>query len=90
MTLAFAIIADDLNGALDTATPFVEAGLEVAVVLTPAGIEEAIATGAAVVSVNTASRALAADEAAAGSRRLRRALWPPPSPPSCSRRWIRG
>ncbi|MGO6698375.1 four-carbon acid sugar kinase family protein, partial [Rhizobium ruizarguesonis] len=31
MTLKAVIVADDLTGALDTGTPFVEAGLSVAV-----------------------------------------------------------
>lgn len=58
MTLRLAIVADDLTGALDTATPFVLAGLQVAVAVTRDDIAEALATGADVVAVNTASRAL--------------------------------
>ncbi|MGV8935630.1 MAG: four-carbon acid sugar kinase family protein [Allorhizobium sp.] len=64
MSLKLAIIADDLTGALDTATPFVEAGLSVAVAITPEHLDEAINSGADVVAVNTASRALDADDAA--------------------------
>lgn len=64
MSLKAAVIADDLTGSLDTGTPFVEAGLSVAVAVEAEAIEEAIATCADVVVVNTASRALSADEAA--------------------------
>ncbi|MDB5531015.1 MAG: hypothetical protein JWR51_4118 [Devosia sp.] len=65
MTLRLAIIADDLTGALDTATPFVAAGLRAAVAITLDGIAAALATGADIVAVNTASRALPALEATA-------------------------
>ncbi|APG94857.1 four-carbon acid sugar kinase family protein [Sinorhizobium americanum] len=58
MTLKVAIVADDLTGALDTGTPFVDAGLNVAVALDVGAVEAAIATGAEVVVVNTVSRAL--------------------------------
>jgi uncharacterized protein YgbK (DUF1537 family) len=64
MMLKAAIIADDLTGALDTGTPFVEAGLSVAVAIEVGAAAEALSTGADVVVVNTASRALSADEAA--------------------------
>ncbi len=70
MTIKVAIIADDLTGALDTGTPFVEAGLSVAVAIEIEGIAQAIATGCEVVVVNTASRALPEEEAA---RRVGRA-----------------
>jgi uncharacterized protein YgbK (DUF1537 family) len=70
MMLKVAIIADDLTGALDTGTPFVEAGLSVAVAIEIEGIAAAIATGCDVVVVNTASRALQEEEAA---RRVGRA-----------------
>ena len=63
MSLAVAIIADDLTGALDTGTPFVDAGLSVAVAIDVDAVEAAIATGAEVVVVNTVSRAM--DPAAA-------------------------
>jgi uncharacterized protein YgbK (DUF1537 family) len=65
MTLRLAIIADDLTGALDTATPFVAAGLRVAVAITIDGIDAALATDADIVAVNTASRALSPLEATA-------------------------
>lgn len=58
MTLKAAIIADDLTGALDTGTPFVMAGLSVAVAVDVEAAQDAIATGCDVVVVNTASRAL--------------------------------
>ncbi|OBZ96641.1 membrane protein [Pararhizobium polonicum] len=64
MTLQAAIIADDLTGALDTGTPFVEAGLTVAVAIDVEALTEALARDPDVVVVNTASRALSADEAA--------------------------
>ncbi|TBA72592.1 four-carbon acid sugar kinase family protein [Rhizobium ruizarguesonis] len=64
MTLKAVIVADDLTGALDTGTPFVEAGLSVAVAVDVEAAEDAIATGCDVVVVNTASRALGEPEAA--------------------------
>ncbi|MDM9624332.1 four-carbon acid sugar kinase family protein [Rhizobium sp. S152] len=64
MTLKVAIIADDLTGALDTGTPFVDAGLSVAVAIEIEAVEDALATGCEVVVVNTASRALPEGEAA--------------------------
>ncbi|MFK0335227.1 four-carbon acid sugar kinase family protein [Rhizobium sp. NPDC090275] len=64
MTLKVAIIADDLTGALDTGTPFVDAGLSVAVAIEIEAIDDALATGCEVVVVNTASRALPEGEAA--------------------------
>ena len=63
MTLRLAIVADDLTGALDTATPFALAGLKVVVAVSVDGVEDAIATKADVVAVNTASRALDATAA---------------------------
>jgi uncharacterized protein YgbK (DUF1537 family) len=74
MTLRLAIIADDLTGALDTATPFVAAGLHVAVATTLDGIAAALATGADVVAVNTASRAQPPPEAAARAAQAATAL----------------
>ncbi|WP_341487055.1 four-carbon acid sugar kinase family protein [Pararhizobium sp. A13] len=65
MTLQVAIIADDLTGALDTGTPFVEAGLSVAVAIDVEAVGEALARNPDVVVVNTVSRALSADAAAA-------------------------
>lgn len=64
MTLKVAIIADDLTGALDTGTPFVDAGLSVAVAIEVEAISDALMTGCEVVVVNTASRALPEEEAA--------------------------
>ncbi|MDC9812389.1 four-carbon acid sugar kinase family protein [Rhizobium binxianense] len=64
MTLQAAIIADDLTGALDTGTPFVAAGLSVAVAVDVEAAQQAFATGCDVVVVNTASRALGEREAA--------------------------
>ncbi|RFB85768.1 hypothetical protein B5K08_25815 [Rhizobium leguminosarum bv. trifolii] len=64
MTLKAAIIADDLTGALDTGTPFVAAGLSVAVAIDVDAAQDAVATGCDVVVVNTASRALGEREAA--------------------------
>ena len=64
MTLKVAIIADDLTGALDTGTPFVDAGLSVAVAIEIEAISQALASGADVVVVNTASRALPEEDAA--------------------------
>ncbi|MBB4191847.1 uncharacterized protein YgbK (DUF1537 family) [Rhizobium aethiopicum] len=68
MTLKAAIIADDLTGALDTGTPFVEAGLSVAVAIDIEAAREAVATGCDVVVINTASRALDEREAAESVR----------------------
>jgi uncharacterized protein YgbK (DUF1537 family) len=65
MNPALAIVADDLTGALDTATPFVLAGLKVAVAVRPEALEAALAAGAEIVSVNTASRPLVPSEATA-------------------------
>ncbi|WP_283192937.1 four-carbon acid sugar kinase family protein [Rhizobium sp. AN80A] len=64
MTLKVAIIADDLTGALDTGTPFVDAGLSVVVAIDVEAIDDALATGCEVSVVNTASRALPEGEAA--------------------------
>ncbi|MBW9114306.1 four-carbon acid sugar kinase family protein [Rhizobium cauense] len=64
MTLKVAIIADDLTGALDTGTPFVDAGLSVAVAIDTGAISETLATDCEIVVVNTASRALPEEEAA--------------------------
>ncbi|QFY63458.1 four-carbon acid sugar kinase family protein (plasmid) [Rhizobium grahamii] len=64
MTLQVAVIADDLTGALDTGTPFVDAGLSVAVAIEVDAIADALASGCDVVVVNTASRALPEKDAA--------------------------
>ncbi len=64
MTLRAVIIADDLTGALDTSTPFVEAGLTVAVAIEPKALAQALALNPDILAVNTVSRGLAADDAA--------------------------
>lgn len=74
MTLKAAIIADDLTGALDTGTPFVDAGLSVAVAIDVETADEALASGADVVVINTASRALCEEEAVHRVRRAAEAL----------------
>ena len=63
MTLKAAILADDLTGALDTGTPFVQNGLTVAVAVTGESLEKALAANPDVLVVNTASRALSPQEA---------------------------
>ncbi|AFL49862.1 uncharacterized protein YgbK (DUF1537 family) [Sinorhizobium fredii] len=77
MAIRVAIVADDLTGALDTGTPFVEAGLSVAVALDVGAIEATIATGAEVVVVNTVSRALDPLQAADRVRQATAALCRP-------------
>lgn len=64
MTLLAAIVADDLTGALDTSSPFVSAGLKVAVAMTPEAVPQALRSLPDVLAVNTASRALEPREAA--------------------------
>lgn len=64
MTIRYAVIADDFTGALDCSTPFALAGLTVAAATRPEGAEAARLSGADVVVVNTASRALPPGEAA--------------------------
>ena len=74
MRLKAAIIADDLTGALDTSTPFVDAGLSVAVAIDVETADEALAAGTEVVVINTASRALSEEEAAGRIRLAANAL----------------
>lgn len=50
------IVADDLTGALDTATPFAAAGHRVVCAVRPEGLAAALSSGAAVVVVNTVTR----------------------------------
>lgn len=64
MSVDIAIVADDLTGALDTSTPFALAGRRVACAARPEGLAAAIASGAEIVVVSTASRALAPEMAA--------------------------
>ena len=74
MAIRVAIVADDLTGALDTGTPFVDAGLSVAVAVDVEVVEDVIATGAEVVVVNTVSRALDPHRAADRVRQAAAAL----------------
>lgn len=74
MSIDIAIVADDLTGALDTSTPFVLAGRRVAAALHPQALPEAAASGATVVVVNTASRAVSPTEAVARIRDVARLL----------------
>ncbi len=66
------IVADDLTGALDTAGPFAQQGLVTKVVAQPLQCDPDSISGARVVSVNTASRHLPADAAAARVRQCAR------------------
>jgi uncharacterized protein YgbK (DUF1537 family) len=50
------VLADDLTGALDASAPFAMHGLSTAVALAPAGLTEALASGAEIVGVSTNSR----------------------------------
>ena len=72
--MRLAIVADDLTGALDASAPFAVHGLRVVVATNPSGTAAAIASGADVVCVNTASREISAEVAvaavAAASRQL--------------------
>lgn len=74
-----AIIADDLTGALDTASPFACAGLRVQCALGPEAIDEALAEKPEIVSVSTGSRSLSARRAAvlAASAGHRLLAWRP-------------
>ncbi|MBW6422129.1 four-carbon acid sugar kinase family protein [Rhizobium sp. XQZ8] len=65
MGITVAIIADDLTGALDTGTPFVAAGLSVAVAVDVENIPSALRSAPDVLVVNTASRALSPQQASA-------------------------
>ena len=70
MTFLAVIIADDLTGALDTSTPFVEAGLTVAVAIEPVALAQALALNTDILAINTASRALSSSEAANRVRQI--------------------
>lgn len=59
------IVADDLTGAMDTAGPFAQQGLATVVVVQPLACDPASVTAAEVVALNTESRHLGANEAAA-------------------------
>lgn len=65
MTLAVAMIADDLTGALDASAPFAMRGLKTLVACTPDAVEQALRRKPDVLCVNTATRELDADAAAA-------------------------
>jgi len=60
-----AIVADDLTGALDAAAPFARRGLATRVACLAGALPAALSEPADVVAVNTASRHLSADVAAA-------------------------
>ena len=74
MNPTLAIIADDLTGALDSAAPFAARGLRAVAALGPDGLEAALASGAAVVAVNTLSRHLAPEAAAVAAEAARQCL----------------
>lgn len=63
--MRLAIVADDLTGALDVSAPFAVRGMRVVVATSPSGAAAAIASGAGVVCVNTASREISAESAGA-------------------------
>ena len=68
------IVADDLTGAMDSAGPFAEIGVETWVVAVPMQCDPATIAGARVVSVNTDSRHLPAVQAATRVREIVRRL----------------
>ena len=68
------IVADDLTGAMDSAGPFAAAGVETWVVAMPMRCDPATLKSARVVSVNTDTRHLPADRAAARVRDIVRHL----------------
>ena len=70
------IVADDLTGAMDSAGPFATAGIETWVVAVPMRCDPATLKSARVVSVNTDTRHLPADLAAARVRDIVRHLGP--------------
>ncbi|MBH0238429.1 four-carbon acid sugar kinase family protein [Methylobrevis albus] len=74
MSLLLAIIADDLTGALDTASPFAALGFKVRVAIGPDHLDAALGEAPEVIAVSTNSRALdppaAAEVAAATAQRL--------------------
>jgi uncharacterized protein YgbK (DUF1537 family) len=65
MAFAAAIVGDDLTGTLDAVAPFAARGMSSVVAITPEDTTAALATGAAVIAVNTVSRAAPPEEAAA-------------------------
>jgi len=75
-TLRVLIVADDLTGAMDSAGPFAEIGVETWVVAAPMQCDPATIARARVVSVNTDSRHLPAAQAATRVREIVRRLGP--------------
>ena len=69
-TLRVLIVADDLTGAMDSAGPFAEVGVETWVVAAPMQCDPATIARARVVSVNTDSRQLPAAQAATRVREI--------------------
>lgn len=65
MTLAVAMIADDLTGALDAGAPFAMHGLKTLVACTPDALDRGLRQGPDVLCVNTATREMDAETAAA-------------------------
>jgi uncharacterized protein YgbK (DUF1537 family) len=70
------IVADDLTGAMDSAGPFAEIGVETWVVAAPMQCDPATIVRASVVSVNTDSRHLPAAQAATRVRDIVRRIGP--------------
>src|SRR3954469_7136428 len=68
------IVADDLTGAMDSAGPFAARGVETWVVAMPMRCDAALLRSACVVSVNTETRHVPANEAAARVREIVRHL----------------
>lgn len=67
----FAILADDLTGALDSAAPFAARGMHVEVALATDAVDEALREAPEVLSINLASREIGAE---AARRQAERAL----------------
>lgn len=88
-----ALIADDLTGALDAAAPLALAGLRTVVATGLAGLPLALASGAEVIAVSTASRegteAEAARRAGAAARALEAAPWRMKKIDSRLKGWVR-
>jgi uncharacterized protein YgbK (DUF1537 family) len=63
MPLEIAIVADDLTGAIDTATPFAQCGMTVAVALSPDHLDRAMAANPAVLTVATGTRHMSETDA---------------------------
>lgn len=74
MTLKFAIIADDLTGALDAAAPFARRGFKTLVTVQCAAVADGLAQNPDVMAINTDSREMSADDAAARVRQVMAAL----------------